>query len=213
MFLEFLGLIPSILYFYIFPALAVLILADIRKDPPHSELKMLLIVLAILFLFSILSLHLLLIALFVRFFLWLTKKKRRKDNCVDLLSAAKRGNRANKQRKVIWSVVLIFAMLPVIILVANPWLRAPETTMLRITPIGTHIDEAFEVINERGWGNTRNPGTGRQYLLREDGTKTMNVCIGDFWVFSFSYRFPGQYECVSVRWHFDENGYLIRVGW
>ena len=123
-------------------------------------------------------------------------------------------------------VLLLLAVVfltPFVLMISNPMRRPPEMArnyILRLTPLGTHIDDVVEIMERNGYGrlNIRDfgfspitsaapPPLGQPDVPRV-GVQSAGIGMGNYhltW-----YRWFHTTE-VGVSWGFDEDGKLIDV--
>ena len=119
-------------------------------------------------------------------------------------------------------VSLLFVGLPVILATFNPMQRPRfmvRNSILRLTPMGTHIDEAIEAIESRSNWIVRFVNHNRGFVHPSVlpfgssiiGDKSIRVDAGPFWPGVFPLIGLISRESVSIFWGFDADGYLIEV--
>jgi len=125
------------------------------------------------------------------------------------------------KKKVLIICVCTMSLVFLIILM-NPLRRSEEhirERMLKLTPVGTSIEDVVEIINKRGWSNDgvldrgyglANGGTPTiytSYFTNEPviGTKSIRANIGEYHAYMIIYTW------VFCYWGFDENSRLIDI--
>lgn len=119
--------------------------------------------------------------------------------------------------------VLAITLLQLILLLVNPMRRSESLAtnyILRLTPIGTDMDEVIRIIEnhrnwniarinrEQGFAHPRQGGLSIEQGRTIVGEKSIRVDMRRYIPFVF---FPFMETNVSMFWAFDEDGKLIEV--
>ena len=111
------------------------------------------------------------------------------------------------------AIATVGIFITIIVLIASNPLRRSETHIregiLKITPIGTNIEEVFKVVDEKKWvigpPDEQKPRMPTSQVLKDDAIKKKRIdaVIGEYrTIFDTS---------VSVFWYFDDDLKLIDV--
>jgi ABC-type glycerol-3-phosphate transport system permease component len=126
----------------------------------------------------------------------------------------------NKKRKVVLTILLLLVVVilaPFILMIPNPMRRPQEMArdyILRLTPMGTHIDDVVTIMERNGYGSLHvnlNSGFRTPPPSPHDariGVMSASIGMGNYYL--TWYRWFHTTE-VGVFWGFDEDGKLIDV--
>jgi len=132
-----------------------------------------------------------------------------------------RNRKIRRETLLIWGIPLMILMLIwVTLMVVNP-IRRPRfmvrNHVLRLTPMGTHIDDVAEILeNHKNWnighinherGFTPPRSTERSPI----GEMSIRVWAGEYWPSNAPFIGFMVMTSVSIFWGFDADGLLIDV--